>query len=477
MEKLPDIMENFAEWYQEVVFQSELLDISPTKGCFVIRPYGYSIWENIQNALDKKIKSSGAQNAYFPLLIPKSFIQREAQHIEGFSPELAVVTYAGGKELEEELVVRPTSETIIYYMFSRWISSWRDLPLKVNQWANVLRWEMRTRAFLRSTEFLWQEGHTAHATFQEAVDTVLQMLQVYQEIYKDFLAVPFIAGLKSQSERFAGAERTYTLESIMPDSKALQLCTSHLLAHSFPEVFDIKFQDKDGSIKVPWCTSWGFTTRAIGALVMTHGDSKGLIIPPRVAPVQCVIIPIYKTDQEKELIYKKSQEIKDILLSQNIRAIFDSDDQKSPGAKYYHWELRGVPVRIEIGPKDLEKNQVVLVSRLEDKEIARKTFVSFEKIVSVVQDLLNKIQETLYFNANTKMISKWKQGEKLTDFSRDLEEGGVFYQAGWCGNTQCEALLKNHKGTIRCLREEKKHEKCFACDNQSINDVIIAKSY
>ena len=330
----------------------------------------------------KKLKQTGTQNAYFPLLIPESFIKREAKHVEGFSPELAVVTYAGGEKLEEPLVVRPTSETIIYSMFSRWIKSWRDLPLKINQWANVVRWEMRTRPFIRSTEFLWQEGHTAHYSHEEAEQMAAQALDAYQDIYENYLAIPVLRGQKSDSEKFAGGEKTYTLEGMMQDGKALQLCTSHILAQSFPEAFGVKFQDKDGTIKTPYCTSWGFTTRSIGAMIMVHGDQNGLIIPPRIAPVQCVIIPIYKTDAEKDAVLQKAEQIKSTLEKSELeksslgangfRVVLDNDENKTPGSKFYEWELKGVPVRIEIGPKDLEKNQAVFVNRVEQDRVQEK---------------------------------------------------------------------------------------------------------
>lgn len=478
MEKLPDITKNFSEWYQEVIYQSELIDASPTRGCFVMRPYGYAVWENIQQYLDTEIKKTGTKNAYFPLLIPEAFMRREAKHVEGFSPELAVVTHGGGKELEEKLVVRPTSETIIYHMFARWITSWRDLPLKINQWANIIRWEMRTRPFIRSAEFLWQEGHTAHATFEEALQMSLEALKIYEDFYKDFLAVPVLAGQKTESERFAGGERTYTVEGMMPDGKALQMGTSHILAHSFPQAFEISFQDKDGTTQVPWCTSWGVSTRSVAAVIMTHGDNNGLIFPPRVAPIQVVIIPIYKTDEEKALVLTKAREIQSLLLSQNIRVILDDDDQKSPGAKYYHWELRGVPVRLEIGPKDLEKQHVVLVSRVEQDKTKKKQFIGFDALIPALNNLFAHIQTQLYECALSRVQSQWQHTDESLDvFGSQLESGNHFYQAGWCGDAACEARLKNVKGSIRCVREDKQHNKCFACGKLSKSDVIVAKAY
>lgn len=477
MKKLADIRQNFADWYQDVIFESELVDMSPTKGCYVLRPYGFAIWDNIRTILDKKIKATGTQNAYFPLLIPESFITKEKKHVEGFSPELAVVTHAGGEKLEEPYVVRPTSETIIYYMFSRWIKSWRDLPLKVNQWANVVRWEMRHRAFLRSVEFLWQEGHTAHATHEEAVEMATAALAIYKDMLENYYAIPVVAGIKSESEKFAGAERTYTLEGLMPDGRALQMCTSHVLAHSFPESFDVKFQDKDGVMQVPYCTSWGFTTRTIGALVMSHGDQNGLIMPPRLAPVQVVIIPIYKTDAEKLAVFEKAEAIKGDLTAQGYSVVFDNDEQNSPGAKFYAWELKGVPVRLEIGPKDLEKQQVVLVNRAEDDKTKKKLFVPMDQLNKAVGDLLETIHQQLFAKAKARMNAQWYQAEKLQNFSSQLDANNGFYQVGWCGSAECEASLKNHKGTIRCLIEEKRHSSCFNCNAPSKTDVLVAKAY
>lgn len=477
MKKLADIQQNFADWYQDVIFEAELVDSSPTKGCYVLRPYGFAVWENIQKVLDKKIKETGTQNAYFPLLIPESFITKEKEHVEGFSPELAVVTHAGGQKLEEAYVVRPTSETIIYYMFERWIKSWRDLPLRINQWANVVRWEMRARPFLRTVEFLWQEGHTAHATHDEAVVMAQTALAIYKEVLENYYAIPVVAGIKSESEKFAGAERTYCLEALMPDGKALQICTSHVLAHSFPEAFGVKFQDKDGSMKVPHCSSWGFTTRTIGALVMIHGDQNGLVMPPKLAPIQAVIVPIYKTDAEKEAVFGQAQELAQELIDLGYAVKFDNDEQTSPGAKFYTWELKGVPVRIELGPKDLEKQQVVLVNRIEQDKTKKKTFVPLTQVGHELEKLLNVIHAQLYAKASERMKSQWFQAEKLAEFSAQLDAQNGFYQVGWCGCAACEAELKNFKGTIRCLINENRHTSCFHCNAPSKTDVLVAKAY
>ena len=477
MAKLPDIQTNFAEWYQEVLVAAEVIDSSPTRGCFVIRPYGYAMWERIQKALDAKIKDLGVKNAYFPLLIPESFLQREKKHIEGFSPELAVVTIGGGEKLEEPLVVRPTSETMIYHMFARWIKSWRDLPLNVNQWANVVRWEMRTRPFVRSLEFLWQEGHTAHRTHEEAVKMAEAALEMYRDMYENYLAVPAIVGMKTENERFAGAERTYTIETLMQDGKALQGCTSHVLAHSFPESFDVRFQDTDGSIQVPYCTSWGFTTRSIGAVIMSHGDNDGLIIPPAIAPYQVAIIPIFKTDEERSAVVDRADALRRELEDAGISCVFDADASTTPGAKFFHWEVRGVPVRLEIGPKDMASNHVVLVNRMIKDKAAKKQIVPMNQLVEKAQALLNTIQKDLLTRARERVQASWHQGDKIAEFGPSLEANNGLYQAGWCGQAACETQIKTFKGTIRCLLDEKKHSSCFGCSGASVGDILIAKAY
>lgn len=477
MNKLPDINKDFALWYQEVIYQAELVDQSQVKGCFVLRPYSYAIWEKIQAELDKKIKATGTQNAYFPIFIPESFIKREAKHVEGFSPELAVVTHAGGEKLEEPLVVRPTSETIIYSMFSRWIKSWRDLPLKINQWANVVRWEMRTRPFVRSSEFLWQEGHTAHYSYEEASMMASQALDAYQDIYENYLAIPVIRGVKSESEKFAGASETYTLEGMMQDGKALQLCTSHILAQTFPASFEVKFQDKDGTIKTPYCTSWGFTTRSVGALIMVHGDQNGLIIPPRIAPIQAVIVPIYKTDSEKDAVLNKAEQIKEDLVNQGFRVKVDNDEQKTPGSKFYEWELKGVPVRIELGPKDLDKNQAVFVNRAEQDKTKKKEFVPLDSAAIALKRLLDFVHQQMFDRAKKFRTERFYDAEKLKDFGPELDAKNGFYRVGWCGSADCEAELKPFKATIRCILNEKHHDSCFNCQKSSSFDVVVAKAY
>jgi prolyl-tRNA synthetase len=379
--------------------------------------------------------------------------------------------------LDEPLVVRPTSETIIYHMFARWITSHRDLPLKINQWANVVRWEMRTRPFVRSLEFLWQEGHTAHKTHAEAVEQALAALEVYRSVYEDFLAVPVVTGRKSESERFAGADQTYTVEGLMQDGKGLQMCTSHVLAHSFPEAFDVRYQAADGSMQVPFCTSWGFTTRSIGAVVMVHGDQQGLIMPPLAAPIQVVLIPIYKTDEERVTVMAHIKEINALLRAQGIRTSVDEREGMTPGAKYFDWEMKGVPVRLECGPKDIANKSVVLVNRAEQEKTKKKSFVAVDQLIPAVQDLLKIIHTMLFERAKIRMQQQWHQGEKITDFGPVMDEKHGWYQAGWCGNAACEAQVKQYKGTIRCLLTEKKHNTCFGCEAVSTFDVLIAKAY
>ncbi len=473
MQKLSDIKKNFPEWYQDIVEASGLAEHSPTPGCIVIKPYGYALWENIQQIMNKKIKEVGAQNAYFPLLIPESFFKKEAKHVEGFSPELAVVTYGGGSKLEEPLVVRPTSETIIYYMFAKWIKSWRDLPLKINQWANVVRWEMRARPFLRTREFLWQEGHTAHESFDEANKFALQMQEIYRDFAEEYLAIPTVTGEKSASERFAGGDHTYTFEAMMQDGKALQMGTAHVLAKNFSKAFEILFQDRNGELQSPQCTSWGITTRLIGALVMVHGDQNGLIIPPRIAAIAIIIIPIFRTEEEKNSVMEKVFVIRKELLEKGLSVEIDIDDTKTPGAKFFHWEMKGIPLRMEIGPKDLEKQQAVLVSRVNKK----KEFVLFNNLVDRAEELLKSIQAQLLQRAKDNMKAMWYNEDKLSSFGSVLEANNGFYQTGWCGSEECELKLKEFKATVRCLLKENKHVTCFNCNLASKNDIVVAKAY
>lgn len=469
--KLPDINTHFAEWYNEIVYESELADLAPVKGCMVIRPYGFALWENIQKILDQKIKETGHQNAAFPLLIPLSFLQKEAEHVAGFSPELAIVTHAGGKDLEEPLVVRPTSETIIHYMFAKWLKSWRDLPLKINQWCSVVRWEMRTRPFLRTTEFWWQEGHTAHETHQEAVAEAEQMLNVYVNLIEKYLAIPIVAGLKPEHEKFAGAEKTYTVEALMQDGKALQMCTSHIISQSFAQAFDMKFLDRDDKRAYPYLTSWGATTRLIGAVIMVHGDQKGLVFPPEIAPLQIVIVPIYK-EESKDIVLAATARIKN-LLQPLYRVLVDADEKETPGAKFYKWELKGVPLRIEVGPRDVEKNQAVLVDRLGLSKSAH----SVEVLLQEVHHKMTALQDALFEKARQRRENMWYKWPKLADFKEDFETKPGFYQTGWCRRAECEALIKQMKGTIRCILPERIFAECFNCTRESSSDILIAKAY
>ena len=473
MKKLPDIRQDFSGWYNEVIYDAELVDHSPVKGCMVIRPYGYAIWERIRNVLDDRIKATGHQNASFPLLIPESFLKREAEHVAGFAPELAVVTHAGGKELEEPLVIRPTSETIIHHMFARWIHSWRDLPLKINQWANVVRWEMRTRPFLRTTEFFWQEGHTAHETHEEANAEVQMMLQEYVKLAQNYLAVPVITGVKTEHEKFPGAEKTMTFEAFMPDGKALQMGTSHLLSQSFAHAFEMKFQDRQEKQSYPYLTSWGTTTRLIGALVMMHGDQKGLVLPPQVAPIQVVIIPIFKAGNDNSATISVVRTIQKDLEKKSIRTFIDDEEGKTPGSKFFKWELKGVPVRIEIGPKDIEKNQAVVVDRIG----LGKCFIPLSDIATEVIKLLDTVQSTLFERAQDRIKHMRCKSAKLSEFGPQLEKEKIFCQTSWCGSSECETTLKNYKATIRCILEGRTFEVCFHCNQVSKNDVLVARSY
>lgn len=479
MKKLPDISHDFASWYQEVIYQAELVDSSPVRGTMIIRPYGYAMWEHIVHILDDKIKKTGHQNASFPLFIPESFLKKEAKHVEGFSPELAIVTHAGGKELEEPLVVRPTSETIIHYMFARWIKSWRDLPLKINQWANVVRWELRPRAFLRTTEFFWQEGHTAHETLEQAKEEVLTMLGEYVDLAENYLAIPVITGQKTEHERFPGAVETYTFEALMQDGKALQMGTSHLLSQSFAHAFEIQFQNREGQLAYPYLTSWGTTTRLVGAIVMVHGDQKGLVLPPRIAPIQVVIVLIVFKNKDNSAVINAGNALAAVLKSHGVRVQVDDDMQKTVGARLFHWELRGVPIRIEIGPRDLEKNQISITDRIgllaESVSIDRVSGQDYKDNYIVAH--LERIQATLLERARERMNAMWHRSPEIADFGPKLEKENGLYQTGWCGHASCEQVLKNFKAFTRCLREEKTFDTCFNCGNPSKQDVLVAKAY
>lgn len=469
MSKLPDRQTKFPEWYQEVISRAELADQSPVRGCIVIRPYGNSIWEGIKTILDKKIKNTGHENVIFPLLIPESFIKKEAKHIEGFAPELAIVTHAGGKKLADPLVVRPTSETMVHYMFAQWIKSWRDLPLKTNQWANVVRWEMRPRAFLRTSEFFWQEGHTAHASRKEAQEEAELMLNHYKDLAENYLAIPVITGVKSEGEKFPGAERTYTFEAFMPDAKALQMGTSHMLSQNFGKAFEMEYQDQEGKLATPWLTSWGATTRLVGAVIMVHGDEKGLVLPPRIAPIQTVIIPIYKTDEERDAVMKAACSIQD-QLDGVVRIKIDDDEHKTPGKKFYHWELKGVPIRLEIGPRDFKNKEAVLSDRLGTKET-----IALADIPKILPDKLEAFQKSLFENAQKRLQEMRMQCKTLDDLKENAKTKVM--QTGFCGSEPCEISLKKHKLSIRCVLQSSDLENCFNCSEKNSNDVIVSRSY
>ncbi len=466
---------DFSEWYTDVVLKAELADYSPIKGCMVIRPYGYAIWENMRNLLDGYLKASGHVNAYFPIFIPYSFLQKEAEHVEGFAPEVAVVTHAGGKELEEPLVVRPTSETIMYAMYAKWIRSYRDLPLLINQWANVVRWEMRTRLFLRTTEFLWQEGHTAHATYEEAEEETLRILNIYRRFIEEDLAIPVIAGVKSEAEKFAGALHTYTVEAMMGDRKALQAGTSHNLGQNFAKAFNVRYQDRDGEWKYVWQTSWGVSTRLIGAVIMVHGDDKGLYLPPRIAPYQVVIVPIWKNDEEWQQINPVLQQVKAGLEKERIRYHVDVREQLTPGFKFNDWEMRGVPIRMEVGPRDVVQHQAVVAVRGE-----KKVTVGLDRVVAHLRELLSQVQQKLYDRARAFMEEHTHVVDEFEAFKAKIEKEGGFYYAHWCGNAECELEVKEQtKATLRCIPmdAEKERGRCIVCGKDSPRRVVFARAY
>jgi prolyl-tRNA synthetase len=484
--KLTTRAADFSAWYNEAVLRAELADYSPVRGCMVIRPNGYGIWERMQRALDDMFKATGHQNAYFPLLIPESYLQREKEHVEGFAHEFAVVTHGGGKKLEEPLVIRPTSETIIYAMFAKWVQSHRDLPLLINQWANVVRWEMRTRLFLRTLEFLWQEGHTAHATHDEAEEETRKMLGVYRDFAEAWMAMPVVTGQKTESEKFAGALRTYAIEAMMQDNKALQAGTTHNLGQNFAKVFDLKFQSEGGSVEYAWNTSWGVSTRLIGGLVMTHGDDNGLRVPPLLAPIEMVVVPIYKTDEERAQVIEAAKRIMGSLREWErrrpgaLRVHLDDRDGVKPGAKYYEWELKGVPLRLELGPRDLAKNQGVLVRR----DTRAKKPTSLDTLGEDVAELLLRIQEDMLIAARERREANSIREPITYDRFRQIMEGeGAFVYNGWCGDAACEAGIKEEtKATIRVLPDEEFRSadaptKCLKCGKDATAEALWAKAY
>ena len=475
VEKLTPMTDDFNEWYTDIIQQAQLADYSPVKGSMVIRPYGYSIWESVQSYLDKKFKNTGHQNAYFPLFIPNSFIQKEAEHVEGFSPELAMVTHAGGKELEEPLVVRPTSETIINHMFAKWIKSHRDLPMLINQWANVVRWEMRTRLFLRTSEFLWQEGHTAHASEAEATEEALRMLDIYAEFAENAAAVSVVKGIKSANERFAGATRTYSIEAMMKDMKALQAGTSHELGQNFSKAFDIQFSDEENNLKYPYQTSWGVSTRLIGMIIMAHGDDKGLNLPPKLAPYQVVIIPIIPNEESSSLVLETTQKIVN-QINGEFRVHIDDRDNISPGFKFNEWELKGVPLRIEIGPRDIENNTVVFSRR---DGVQGKFNVPISDITTTVSENLDDIHNKLLEASRIFRENNTKHVENYEELISELKSEPGFVTCYWDENSEDEDKVKQEtKATLRCYVLDHK-ETAKAVNNKKIDGklAIFSKAY
>jgi prolyl-tRNA synthetase len=481
-QKLTTRAADFGAWYNELVLKSELADYSPVRGCMVIRPNGYGIWERMQRAMDDMFKETGVQNAYFPLFIPESYLRKEAQHVEGFAPETAVVTIGGGKVLDEPLVVRPTSETIIYAMFAKWVQSYRDLPLLINQWCNVVRCEMRTRLFLRTMEFLWQEGHTAHATHDEAEAETRQILGIYRRFMEDWAAMPVVTGRKTESEKFAGALRTYACEAMMQDNKALQAGTSHNLGQNFAKAFDLTFQTEAGGTDFAWNTSWGVSTRMVGGLVMTHGDDIGLRVPPRLAPTELVIVPIYRAEEQRAQVLSVANDIR-IDLGKGatpVRVRVDTRENMTPGAKYYDWELRGVPLRLELGPRDLEKGQGILVRR----DSREKRPVPLAELARTASDTLAAMQRDMYDVARDRRDAHSYRGPITYARFREIIDGdGGFVYAGWCGTDACEAAIKEEtKATIRVLpdaefQSSEAPRTCVKCGQDSTAEAMWAKAY
>jgi len=448
-EKLPTRAQDFSEWYNQLVLKAQLADYAPVRGCMIVRPYGWALWENIQQALDKRFKATGHQNVAFPLLIPKSFIEKEKHHVEGFSPELAVVTIGGGEELAEPLILRPTSETIIGHMWSKWIQSYRDLPVLMNQWNSVVRWELRTKLFLRTLEFYWQEGHTAHATREEAVAETKQMLDVYTDFAVNEAAIPVIPGAKSDAEKFAGADLTYSIEAMMGDGKALQSGTSHFLGQNFAQAFEVRYLDQNGQLQHCWTTSWGLSTRIIGAIIMVHGDDQGLVLPPRIAPTQVVIVPIYKTDEEKASVLQTAKDLKAQLLKANLRVTLDEREGFSPGWKFNDWEMRGVPVRVELGPKDVAK-QAAMLARRDKPGREGKVSAALADLPATIEKLLLEIHQSMFEKALAFRRAHTHQTNTYDEFKKAVETGFAF--AYWCRSGDCEATIKEEtRATMRCI--------------------------
>ncbi|TVQ38253.1 MAG: proline--tRNA ligase [Spirochaetaceae bacterium] len=475
-ERITPRSENYSDWYVDIVLNAQLADYSPVKGTMVIRPRGYAIWERMQSALDTMFKETGHQNAYFPLLIPESFLKKEAEHVEGFAPECAVVTHGGGEELEEPLVIRPTSETIIWSMYRKWIQSYRDLPLLINQWANVMRWEKRTRLFLRTTEFLWQEGHTAHASAEEAREETLRMLDVYRCFAEEHMALPVLTGIKSEAEKFAGAVDTYAIEAMMQDKKALQAGTSHFLGQNFARAFDVTFQTADGALDHVWATSWGVSTRLIGALIMAHSDDRGLVLPPKLAPTEVAIVPIFKNQNRTEVLGYADRLHQ--TLKGSYRVVLDADENNSPGWKFSQWELFGVPIRIECGPRDMQNNQVVLVRR----DTGEKLPVAAGAAPQRIAELLQQIQQALYDRAHAFRQANTRDIDNYDDLVAFFEGDGGFARVAWSGSPEAEARIKDDtKATIRVLpfgnQEQAAGKRCIVTGEPARHVAILARSY
>jgi prolyl-tRNA synthetase len=474
-DRLPKQQEDFPGWYQEVVKRSGMAEHGPAKGTMIIKPHGYAVWEHLQRALDDRFKATGHENLYFPLLFPESLLAKEAEHVEGFAPELAVVTHGGGEELEEPLVIRPTSEAVIWSAYAGWIQSYRDLPLLYNQWANVLRWEMRTRLFLRTSEFLWQEGHTAHATAAEARAEALRMLEVYREVAEDVAAIPVLTGRKSESEKFAGAETTYTIEGLMRDRKALQCGTSHFLGQNFSKAYDVKFLNSKGEQEYVWGTSWGMSTRMVGGVIMTHGDDRGLRLPPLLAPVQVAIVPIYRSDEERSAVLEAASKVRDALVGSGVRVRLDDRDQYRPGYKFSEWELKGVPVRIELGPRDVQAGEVVVAPRAGG---GKRSLPSSEAI-SEIPALLGSVQDALLSEARAFRADSTHRVSSFDELRAAAADGGFFLGA-WCGDAACEASISDEiKATIRVLPLEPVDPgaPCIVCGKAGREEATWAKSY
>ncbi|HVL63894.1 MAG TPA: proline--tRNA ligase [Actinomycetota bacterium] len=473
---LPSQREDFPGWYQEVVKRAGMAEHGMAKGSMVIKPHGYAIWEFVQRAMDDRFKATGHENLYFPLLIPMKVFEKEAEHVEGFSPELAVVTHGGGEELEEPLAIRPTSEAVIWSTYGKWMQSYRDLPFLYNQWCNVLRWEMRTRLFLRTSEFLWQEGHTAHADADEAWDEVLRMLEVYREVAEDVLAIPVIKGRKSEKERFAGAVETTTIEGLMRDGKALQCGTSHFLGQNFSKAYDCQFLNKDGELEYAWGTSWGFSTRMIGATIMAHGDDRGLRLPPAVAPVQVVVVPIYRTDDEQGRVLAVAHKVRDALAGNNVRVRVDDRDQHRPGYKFAEWELKGVPVRVEVGPKDVDADNVMVAPRWAGEKRALQT----ADAIGGMAAMLEEAQRALYEDAAAFRDANTHEMTSYDEFAEGIEERGGFWRGAWCGDRACEdKVADDTKATLRLLplEAEDPGAPCAVCGRPGRERATWARAY